>query len=186
MACIVINPVVSSDPYCIVAQRGQVFRLRTTRTKTIDEIADATDLDEWTPRLDDDAAGDPVGAAPIRTWTGTGSTDVGEFTEVPLPFNQIFSFAGNKTLPFKVVDMTAENIAAAKLIRKAGSVAVRFWVEAGTLLYTGDAGTGIIGRMTADIVIPEGSADLQYIQLNFTFSGGLGTAVANPFPLPVF
>lgn len=186
--CDPLNPPVSTDPYCQVVERGQVFRIRTTRTKVVDEIADPEDLDEWELRLDDsEADGNPAsGAAPIRTWIGIGSTDVGEITDVPLPFNQVFSFPGNKTLPFKVLDLTTANIAAAALIRKRGSVPVRFWVEAGTLLYPGDNDTGILGRMTADIVIPEGFADPQYIQLNFTFPGGLGNAVTSPFELPVF
>lgn len=181
--CLPYNEPVLSDPYCITTERAQIHRIRYTRTKDIDAITLSTDLSEWTTRLNDTSAGNPVAPtkAPIRTINGIGSTDVGEVTETPLPFGQTAAIAGNKTIAFRMVDMTPENIAAALVARSRGSVAVRFWAEAGTLLYGLD---GIIARMTADVVIPEGETEIQSIQYNFTFRGGLKGAVASPFTDP--
>ena len=183
MACVETNPVIVFDDNCQTIKRGQIYKLWMTRGKAVDVLADVTDLEEWEDRLSQSGAADPADptAAPIREYSGIGSTDVGEVADVEIPLDQVFSFPGNKTIAFRINDLTPANIAAAIAIRAKGTITKRIWFQADDLIYGGDS--GIIANVTADIVIPEGRNEPQSIQLNLTFKGSLNAVDTTPFPV---
>ena len=172
---------VTFDPACQTIKRGQIYKLFTSRAKVIDVLADVTDLEEWETRFAI-ATADPVsGPGWIQEWQGIGSTAEGEVTDVPIPFDQVFSFPGNKVITFRANDLTPANIAAAIAIRAKGSVPLKVWFQADDLIYGEEA--GINGSMRADIIIPEGRDEPQSIQLTFTTRASLNGASTTPHPV---
>lgn len=178
MACTEILPAVNFVDDCQTIKKGQVYRLLMTLPGTENELADSTDLDEWTLRIDQSATA-PSGAENIRNLSGIGSLAAGEVSESPIPLDQVYSTPGNKVLSFKILDMTEENIAMLIALRDAGTTRKKIWFIADDLLYGGDAGWDVSCR--ADVVIPEGRTDWQYGEMVFTSKKSLNAAVASPF-----
>lgn len=179
MACTYTLPAVSINDNCQTVKKGQIYKLYFTRPTSADVLTDVTDPDEWATRLDQDAAIPGSGAAKIRELSGIGSTDAGDVTDIEIALDQVYSIPGNKTINFRVLDLTAENLAACIALRDAGTTQQKVWFVADDLIYGGDA--GINGSMRADIVIPEGRTELQYWQITFTTKNSLNAADVSPF-----
>ena len=181
MACTYTLPAVSGNDTCQTIKRGQIYKMWLTRPTVADVLADSTDLAEWTTRIDQSAVIPGSGAAPIRELSGIGSTDAGDVNDIDIPLDQIYSFPGNKVVTFTVMDMTAENIAAAIAWRDAGTTQQKIWFQADDLLYGGD--TGINGSLRADLVVPEGRTDPQRIVLTFTTKQSIVSGITTPHPV---
>lgn len=182
MACTTTLPTIVFADGCPTIKRGQIYRLFQTRPTAIDELTLVTSLVEWTARLDQDAPVSLPGVAcAIRQWSGIGALGEGEVTDIEIPLDQTFSFSGNQPLTFTVYDMTPENIAAAILIRDAGTIQTKIWFQADDLIFGGN--TGINGSMRANLVIPEGRTDPQRIVLSFVTKNSLGSGVTTPHPV---
>jgi len=182
MACTVTLPVLSFDSSCPSVKPGQVYRLYHTRATSEDVLTDVEDAEEWETRLSDSDAIPGSGPAPIRTWIGIGSWGDAEFNQVDLPLGQVYNLPGNKALSFRCYDLSETNVAAAIAIRDAGTIVAKIWSEQSATILGSD--TGIDGTMTADLVVPEGRADLSYIQINFTTKKSLGAMTDSPFTDP--
>jgi hypothetical protein len=180
MACTVTLPALASDDSCPTVKTGQIFKAYFTRATSEDVLTDVTDDAEWATRLDQDAVIPGSGPAPIREWSVVGSKAEGEVSEVELPLNQVYSIKGNTTIALRCYDLTATNLAAVKTYNDAGSVKQKAWFAFADQIIGGDA--GINGSLRVDLVIPEGSQELSYIALNFTFKGSLGGFDATPLP----
>lgn len=180
MACTTTLPAVSFNDNCQTIKRGQIYKLFVTRATAEDELTDVEDLSEWTGRLDQDATVD-VGAAPIREFSGIGSLAAGEVTDIEIPLGQTYSFTGNQPLTFKVMDLTAENIAAAIAYRDAGTVQAKIWFQNDDLLWGGNS--GIDGQLRANVVIPEGRQEPSLIEFVFNTKQSLVSAVTTPHPV---
>jgi len=182
MACVTTLPVVGFDDACPSILRGQVYKIYTTRPTSVDELADVTDLDEWVLRIDPDAAMTAANvAAPIREWSGIGSWAEAEVTDIDIPLDQLYSLSGNKVLSFKVYDLSAINSAAFVAMRAAKSFKTKLWSAQDSTIWGGDA--GIDGFMRADLVVPEGCAELQYGQITFTTKASINEVSVTPFAI---
>lgn len=182
MACVTTLPAVSFDDGCPSIHRGQVYKIYTTRATAVDELTLVTDLTEWTTRIDEDAAvsADNVACA-IREWSGIGSWSEGEVTDIDIPLDGTYSLTGNKVLSFKVYDLTAINSAAFVAMRAARSFKTKLWSAQDSTIWGGDA--GIDGFMRADLIVPEGRAELQYGQMTFTTKASINAVSVTPFPI---
>jgi hypothetical protein len=182
MACTTVLPQISFDDACPTIKRGQVYKIYTTRATTVDELADVTDLGEWTDRLDQSAA---VAAADdpcaIREWTGIGSWGEGEVSDLEIPLDGIYSLPGNKVLSFKVYDLTTLNSTAFVALRDARTVKQKVWTCQDDTIWGGNE--GIDGYLRADLVVPEGRADLQYGQITFTTKASINAVDTTPFTI---
>lgn len=180
MACTVVLPPVSFDDSCQTIKRGQVYKVYQTRATSVDELADVTSLSEWQGRIDqDDAVSASNVACKIRELSGIGSWAEGEVTDLEIPLDQIFSLAGNKVLSFKIMDLTAENMAMAIALRAAGTTQLKIWTEQDDTIFGGDA--GINCNVRADIIVPESRTEPQYIQMTYTTKNSLNEVTASPF-----
>jgi len=181
MACTVTLPAVSFDDSCQTIKRGQVFKVYMTRPTAVDELTDVTSLVEWEGRLDqDDAVSAANTACKIRELSGIGAWAEGEVTDIDIPLDQIYSLSGNKVLTFKVMDLTTANYAAAIAYRAAGTSQVKIWTEQDDTIFGGDA--GINCNVRADIIVPEGRTEPQYINFTFTTKNSLNEVTTSPFP----
>lgn len=181
MPCTYILPAVSFNDDCQTIKKGQIYYLFMTRPTAADVLTDVEELTEWTTRIDQDDVIPSSGAAKIRHLRGIGSLAAGETTDIAAPLDQIYSVPGNKTLTFRVHDLTAANLAAIIALRDAGTTQQKIWFQADDLLFGGN--DGINGSMKADIVIPEGRTDLQYGEIIFTTKNSMNSAVTTPHPV---
>lgn len=182
MACTTTLPAVSFDDGCPTIKRGQVYKIYTTRASTVDELTDVTDLAEWTDRIDMSAAvSDAETPCAIREWSGIGAWGEGEVTDIDIPLDGIYSLPGNKVLTFKIYDLTEINSAAFVAMRAARSFKMKLWSAQDDTIWGGDP--GIDGYMRADLIVPEGRAELQYGQMTFTTKAGINEVTTTPFAI---
>lgn len=180
MACTTLLPALVSDDSCMTVIKGQIFKYYHTRPTVADVLVDVGDDAEWALRLDQDAVIPGSGAAPIRQWSVIGSLPAGEVNDVELPLNQIYSIKGNTTLTLRCYDLTPENIAAAISYRDAGTSKQKVWFAFDSLIGGGDP--GINGSQRMNLIVPEGSNELSYIEITFTFKGSMNSVVTSPLP----
>lgn len=180
MACVTLLPALASDDSCPTVKTGQIFKFYHTRPTAADILTDVTDDAEWTTRLDQDAVIPGSGAAPIRQWSVIGSMPEGEVNDVELPLNQIYSIKGATTLTLRCYDLTTENLAACTAYNAAGTSKQKAWWTFSDQIAGGDS--GVNGALRMSLVVPEGSTELSYIALNFTFKGSMNSVVTSGLP----
>jgi len=182
MACVQVLPAISFDDACPSIKRGQVYKFYSTRAAAIDELADVEDLAEWTSRIDQAAAvSDDETPCAIREWTVIGAWSEGEVTDVDIPLDGVYSLPGNKTFTAKMYDLTAENYDALIDLRDARTVKMKIWTAQDDTIIGGNP--GINGFMRADLIVPEGRAELQYGQFTFTTKGSINAVTETPFDI---
>lgn len=180
MACVQILPALVTDDNCQTVKTGQIFKFYNTRPTAADVLADVGDDAEWDTRLDQSAVIPGSGAAPIRQWSVIGSMPAGEVTDVDLPLNQIYSIKGDTTLTLRCYDLTTENLAACTTYNDAGTTKQKCWFAFSDLIAGGDP--GINGALRMNLIVPEGSQELSYIEITFTFKGSINSVVTSPLP----
>lgn len=161
-----------------VTQYGEMKRVLMTRDTSADVVASPATIGSWTSRIEN---ADPIpgsGAAPIRMLDGIGSLSEAEQTETRRSLGRKTYSTPIHTLPFRVDDVSLENLAMVKAIQENPGVKYKCWFVAPGFLI--GAGTGVSCNVKAAHIIPESNTELQYIQLTFSFEGVLPTIIADP------
>ena len=180
MACTsAVLPALEFDECAPEIRYGEIGTIYFTRATAADVLTDATDDAEWTTRISNTAAIPGSGAAPIRQLTVIGQMPKPTRTETKISGGRKVNSAAERTITFKVDELSLDNLAAAAAVDAAGAVTWKTWFVAGGLLWGGN--NGFNAQITLDPIIPEGSTEIMYIEGTLTWTGTQPETIVSPF-----
>lgn len=178
--CNAILPSAHADECDQGALTAQVQELFYTRDDEGDYFADVTDPSEWETRLSNTTVLPALGtAAPVRHLLVIGSIPEGTSETADLPLGDVYNFPEVLDIPLRCYDFddNGYNFAMMKAIQDAGGMKCQAWMKTSSeKMLTGDVGlsggdTGISGKLTMKLVVPEGRRELMYFAINFHVEG---------------
>lgn len=174
MACTATLPSVSFDLCNPTVRTAQITKIYWTLSGDDHVLTDVSDASEWATRLDDSTTYGGTGAAQIRTLPVVASLPLPTVTALDISLGRKFYPTPDRSLPFKIDDLSLANIAAVTGITNGNTY--KIWFVAGGLLWGGNDGIDV--TMQADIEIPEGRNEIMT-------GTGACTWLADTLPTPI-
>jgi len=137
-------------------------------------FTDWTSLAEWTPRLDQAAAG----ADKIRTFNVIGSKPKPDRPKVAFSRKRTAYGDPKHSLPFKVDETHPDNYAFLKFLEDHPGQRNAVWYEIGKYLYGGNA--GVDGLIILDDTASENDEELNVFEGEITWEGKHPDRIVNP------